>query len=183
LSEGLPAVRRLHVGGLIRVPGWEVFNAVPGPHVDHVGDARDLTRFAAGTFTEMYASHVLEHFDYKDALEAVLRAWRRVLVPGGTLHLSVPDLDTLCRLFLQRARFTVSERFLIMRMIFGGHVDEHDVHLAGLNQEFLVLFLRQAGFVKIRRVQSLGLFQDTSTLALAGTPISLNLIARAPQAG
>src|SRR5262245_28797659 len=118
VSDSSSAVRRLHLGGLVRVAGWEVFNAVPGPHVDHVGDAGDLSRFAEGTFAALYASHLLEHFDYKDALDAVLREWRRVLAPGGTLHLSVPDLDTLCALFLDRGRFSVTERFHIMRMMF-----------------------------------------------------------------
>ena len=33
---------RLHIGGRERREGWTVFNIEPGPHVDHVGDCRDL---------------------------------------------------------------------------------------------------------------------------------------------
>jgi predicted SAM-dependent methyltransferase len=170
-------VRRLHIGGWVRADGWEVLDANPGPSVDHVGNAGDLTRFADGIFAELYASHVLEHFDYRDELQRALREWHRVLKPGGSLHLSVPDLDTLARLILDRSRLTLSDRFLAMQMIFGGHVDRHDYHQVGLNEEFLRHFLGEAGFVNVRRVADLGFFDDTSRSILAGVAISLNMVA------
>src|ERR1700743_1099354 len=125
--------RRLHIGGHIALRGWGVIDANPGPIVDHVGNAKDLSRFEAGTFGEVYASHVLEHFDYKDELLATLKEWHRVLIPGGMLHVSVPDMDVCARLFLDKQQFTTEERWFIMRMIFGGHVDQYDYHLIGLN--------------------------------------------------
>jgi hypothetical protein len=42
-----------------------------------------------------------------------------VLEPGGVLRISVPDLDVLSHLFLQRQLLDVHQRFQIMRMIFG----------------------------------------------------------------
>ena len=54
-------MRKLHIGGWVRTSGWEVIDANPGPNVDHVGDAGDLSRFDTATFTDIYASHVLEH--------------------------------------------------------------------------------------------------------------------------
>lgn len=173
----MTASRKLHIGGTVRAPGWEVLNINPGAHVDHVGNANDLTRFADGTFLALYASHTLEHFDYSGELEHTLTEWARVLVPGGTLYLSVPDLETLAKLLLVREDLSISERFLVMRMMFGGHVDEHDYHLVGLNEEFLGYFLSRTGFPAFRRVPSLGLFQDTSELRLKGIPISLNVVA------
>lgn len=174
--------RRLHIGGKDGKPGWENLNITPGPCVDHVGDAVDLSRFADGTFMEVYASHVLEHFDYKDALVAALREWHRVLAPGGVLRISVPDLDVLCHLLLQKHRLDVNQRFHVMRMIFGGHVDAHDYHLVGLNQDFLAGFLAAAGFNDLKRVARHGLFNDTSDMVVAGTPISLNVTACKPVA-
>ncbi len=172
--------RKLHIGGRETRAGWEILNITPAPGVDHVGDAVDLGRFADGTFAEVYASHVLEHFDYKDGLVAALREWQRVLAPGGTLRLSVPDLDILAHLLLQRHKLDVNQRFLVMRMIFGGHVDAHDYHLVGLNQDFLAGFLTAAGFHKLQRVTRHGLFQDTSDTVVAGTSISLNITAMKP---
>jgi predicted SAM-dependent methyltransferase len=172
--------RKLHIGGRVRTPGWEVLDAIPAPWVDHVANAAHLVGFPDNTFEALYASHVLEHFDYKDQLSATLQEWRRVLVPGGTLHVSVPDLDILARLFLDRNLLSIDDRFLVMRMIFGGHIDEYDYHLTGLNEEFLTKYLQLSGFTAIRRVPSFGLFDDTSSAAVKNVPISLNILANKP---
>ncbi len=168
--------RRLHLGGTVRTEGWEVFNAVPGEHVDHQGNASDLSRFAEGTFDELYGSHIVEHFDYQDELLAALKEWHRVLARGGVLYVSVPDLDTLCGLILDR-RLAPAQRFHVMRMLFGGHVDQWDYHQVGLNQEILSGYLGLAGFSGMQRVRNFGLFADTSCMVFSGLPISLNLIA------
>jgi len=171
--------RKLHIGGKQIAPGWEIFNAIPSPDVDHVGDARDLSRFDDSTFSEIYASHILEHIDFKNELDATLIEWRRVLQPGGTIYISVPDMDTLCQLFLAKDRLNINERFLVMTMIFGSHRDQYDYHVVGLNMEFLMQYLLHAGFQNIRRVKffDLDLFHDTSRLLYFGVPISLNIIA------
>lgn len=175
--------RKLHIGGTVRTEGWEVLNAVPSDCVDHIGNANDLSRFGDGTFDAIYASHVVEHLDYKDELLATLREWRRVMVPGGKLYVGVPDLDVLCRLFIERNQLTGNERFFIMRMMFGGHVDKYDYHVVGFNDEILGAFLQEAGFVNLRRVDNFGLFSDTSAMQFRGVPISLNVIAHKPGPG
>lgn len=178
LGDGV--VRKLHIGGTVRAEGWEVLNAVPGPHVDHVGDAGDLSRFPDSSFGELYASHVAEHLDYQGELPAALKEWHRVLRPGGILYIGVPDLDVLAELFVSKDWLSLEERFFVMRMIFGGHVDKFDYHQVGLNQDFLAHYLAEAGFVDLRRVDNFGLFSDTSAMLFKGIPISLNLIARKP---
>ena len=173
--------RQLHVGGKIRVPGWEVLNAVPAPEVDHCGDARDLSQFADNTFATIYASHMVEHLDYKDELAQTLREWLRVLVPGGRVLISVPDMDVLCRLLAERGVHEIEERFLLMRMVFGGHCDRFDYHQVGFNEDSLAWFLGATGFVQMQRVASLGVFDDTSETRFKEVPISLNMIAQKPQ--
>lgn len=172
--------RKLHIGGHVKADGWEILDANPGGLVDHVANAADLSSFAENTFEAVYASHVLEHFDYQTRLVKVLKEWRRVVAPGGKLLVSVPDLDVLARLFVDRALLSVEERFMVMRMIFGGHIDEYDYHLAGLNEEFLRKFLHDAGFTGMRRVAAFGLFDDTSSAVLKNVPFSLNVIADKP---
>ena len=157
-----------------------MLNAVPGPDVDHVCNAKDLSRFPDNTFTEIYASHVVEHLDYKDELLDTLKEWNRILEPGGRALISVPDLDVLAELMIKKDGLDLRDRFFVMRMIFGGHVDEYDYHLVGLNEEFLTLFLRDSGYVNIRRVKEFGLFEDTSSMIFKDVPISLNLIAEKP---
>lgn len=167
--------RRLHIGGTVAREGWEILNAISGPWVDHIGNAEDLSRFEDNTFAEVYASHVLEHLGYQSALPASLNEWHRVLAPGGRLMVSVPDLDTLCELHSQRHSLASEDRFNIMRMMFGGQVDQYDFHCVGLNEELLSSFLSAADFTGIRRVDDFGLFADSSTLVFAGRPISLNI--------
>jgi predicted SAM-dependent methyltransferase len=167
--------RKLHIGGELRAPGWEVFNAIPADYVDHLGDAMDLSRFPSETFSEIYASHIAEHFDFTGQLQSALAEWHRVLEPGGLLSISVPDLDTIARLFLDKARFSADERFFLMMMMFGAHIDAYDYHVVGLNEEFLVGFLRDAGFATFERVRGFGIFEDISTQAFGGELISVNL--------
>jgi predicted SAM-dependent methyltransferase len=174
--------RKLHIGGAVARPGWEVLDVRAAAHVDHVGDALDLSRFAEGTFAEIYASHVLEHFEYVQALPRVLAEWHRVLAPGGVLRLSVPDLDILAHLLLQRHVLDVNQRFQVMRMIFGGQTHEHDHHRVGLNQDFMAAYLVRAGFVNLQRVNRHGLFADTSETVVLDTLISLNINAYKPPA-
>ena len=95
--------------------------------------------------------------------------------------ISVPDLDVLSRLFLGKDRLSFEERFFVMRMMFGGHLDKYDYHVVGLNEDFLTEFLKVAGFVNVRKVEEFGLFTDTSTFTFVGVPISLNMIAEKPR--
>jgi predicted SAM-dependent methyltransferase len=86
-------------------------------------------------------------------------------------------MDILAALFLEKDRLSGDERFFVMRMMFGGHIDRYDHHAVGLNDVFLTAFLQGAGFVNIKRVEGFGLFQDTSTMVYKGVPISLNMTA------
>ena len=175
----LPAGMRLHIGGKVRVPGWTVLDIAPGAHVDIQGDCSDLSAVADGSCSVVYASHVIEHLGYDLALPRALKEFHRVLAAGGQVMVAVPDLEILCRLFIL-PELTLDERFHIMRMMFGGRTDAYDVHLVGLNTEFVAAFLNQAGFVALRRVKDFGLFPDNSSNTFSGCPVSLNVIGRKP---
>lgn len=100
----------------------------------------------------------------------------RVLTERGKIYISVPDMDILCKMFIDE-KTTPKVKFHIMRMIFGGQTDSYDFHYFGWNALFLIDFLKIAGFKKIERVKSFSLFDDTSDYAPYGSPISLNVIA------
>jgi len=179
-SDATPAIPdgiRLHIGGRVRRDGWTILDALPGPAVDHVGNCTDLSFLPDESCAEVYASHVLEHLGYDGELPKTLVGIYRVLKPGGLLRASVPDLDTLCRLFLDSS-LDGESRFHVMRMMFGGRTTAYDVHYVGLNFEFLRAFLHAVGFQDIRRVSQFNLFDDASTLVFRTVPISLNVEAR-----
>ena len=175
----IPDVMRLHIGGTEVKQGWQILNARPGRGVGFRGDVRDLSRFGDNSYSEVYCSHVLEHVALKD-MDRTLRGLHRILVPGGKAYISVPDMDALCRLFLAPGSALpdkITSRIVVMRMMFGGQLDDYDYHYTGLNFDLLASFLRDAGFHEVERVASFGLFEDMSDLHFGEIPVSLNLIA------
>lgn len=165
---------KLHIGGRVASEGWKILDAEPRPEVDFVGSAEDLSSFADESCSDIYCSHVLEHVGLAEILDT-LTGFCRILAPGGHLYLSVPDLDVLAWLFASPG-FSQEARFHIMRMMFGGQVDEHDFHRVGLNFDFMCHYLRDAGFSSIEHVESFGMFEDASTIRMHGHLVSLNLV-------
>jgi len=166
---------KLHIGGIQVKDGWKILNAQKIDGVDFIGDISDLSQFEAESIDEIYASHVLEHVTQSKALDT-LKGIHRILKPGGKFHISVPDLDVLAHTFINPLA-PPEVKFQVMRIIFGGQVDEFDFHYFGWNEVFLFNFLKEAGYTEFHRVQSLGIFNDTSDFKPYGFPISLNVVA------
>lgn len=170
---------KLNVGGWQAAEGWTILDVNPGAHVDHVGDVRDLSFLASQSCSEVYASHVLEHLGYQQEIPDVMLEFHRILKPGGRLRISVPDLETLCELFLETG-LKSRDKFEIMRMMFGGQMDAYDRHLTGMSFQILGDFMHHAGFAQINRVPSFGLFDDASEFRFKNIPISCNMQAIKP---
>ncbi len=168
---------KLHIGGKQPHPDWKILDVEPRPEVDFVCDAADLSQFPDESISAIYASHVLEHFYYglNYELSLVLMEWFRVLAPTGQLMISVPNLQTLCWLYCD-PKNTKEERFALMRMLFGGQVNEYDVHKVGLDADILAGFLSDVGFANMQIIDEFHLFQDCSALRWKGQLISLNVI-------
>ena len=171
---------RLHIGGRETKPGWTIMDVLPNPGVvDILGNCLDLSQFADGSVEEIYASHVYEHLDYIKELPAALAEAFRVLKHGGLFRAGVPDLEVLCKIILE-PRIDAQNRFDIMRMIYGGQSSIADYHKVGFTFEIFKQFLSMASFTNIRRVESFGLFDDTSDYKYLGRRISLNVVAYKP---
>jgi len=166
---------RLNIGGTSPKEGWKILNIQPGPDVDFIGDCKSLGQFNDNSCQEIYASHVMEHLSYVDELQGALGEMYRILVPGGTCRISVPDFERLCRMFLHPS-LSGEQRFFVMNMIFGGQQDPWDFHKVGLTWEFLSSYLKRAGFSTLDRVHEFGLFEnDCSSIRYGGQLISLNV--------
>ncbi|GDX99448.1 hypothetical protein LBMAG48_18520 [Phycisphaerae bacterium] len=169
-----PSPLRLHIGGEIIKDGWKILNVRQLPGVDYVGQAYDLRQFADNSVEEIYASHVYEHLDYARELPTAWAEARRVLNPGGKLMFSVPDLQLMAWL-LGSPQMTLEGRWHVIRMIYGGQTNPHDYHKCGFTFQIAHQMLKEIGFTNIERVEKFDLFDDTSTTAFAGFPISLNM--------
>lgn len=167
---------RLHIGGKQVREGWEILNVQPGPGVDHVGNCTDLSTFADGSVAEIYGSHVFEHLTYADELPKALGECHRVLAADGKLMISVPDMQMLSWLYIKPG-LQVEDRLQIMRILFGGQTDEHDLHKVGFSYDTLCWFLGRAGFRRAEQVERFGIFEDSSDLKIDGEYLSLNVVA------
>lgn len=115
------------------------------------------------------ASHILEHFPFKDVydgpkliepcLERVLREWVRVLKPGGTLFLAVPDFEWIIR----NGNDPKAPLFLM-----GGQSHKDDFHKSFFVKGDLIELMKHVGLDEIDTWKSDA--PDCSSL-----PVSLNL--------
>jgi SAM-dependent methyltransferase len=94
-------VARLNWGcGDAGEPGWINSDLKTGPRIDITSDIREGLPVANDTFDYIVSVHALPMISYPD-LVPVLEELRRVLRPGGTLRLVLPDLNKGIDAYLQ----------------------------------------------------------------------------------
>jgi predicted SAM-dependent methyltransferase len=137
---------KLHLGC-----GWRNFGKdwvhIDGGDYDHLNDY-DITRlnFDNNTVDLIYASHVLEYFDRKEA-ELVLKEWYRVLKPNGILRVAVPDFESMVNLYCYKA-YSLEEFLgpLYGKMEMG---DKTIYHKTTYDFNSLSDLLEQCGFLNV----------------------------------
>jgi predicted SAM-dependent methyltransferase len=93
-------MKKLHLGcGKRYLLGFTHIDIEPHENVDVVSDIGDLSFIESNSVSEIYASHALEYYD-RFQVNDVLREWNRVLVPGGTISVTVPDLESLIGIYM-----------------------------------------------------------------------------------
>src|SRR5260221_12990665 len=64
---------------------------------DLIGSITDLSQLADASFDAIWCSHSLEHL-YQHEVAAALKAFRRILAPGGFALITCPDLEAIAAL-------------------------------------------------------------------------------------
>jgi predicted SAM-dependent methyltransferase len=140
---------RLHLGsGANRLPGWVNIDLL-GMGSDLAWDLRRRLPFADGSAQAAFLEHVIEHFTLADAL-AVLEDCHRVLAPGGTIRVGVPDLGRYIhsyagdRKLIEQTRPSRPTPLLAVAEVtqFHGHRSAYDA-------ETLALLLKEVGFIDV----------------------------------
>jgi hypothetical protein len=154
--ERLPMIGALYTKNATRFP----------PSVRY-GDIVKGLPVADGSVQRLYASHVLEHLAYEDAIIAIRNSFK-ALAPGGVFRLIVPDLAARARRYIQRADrgdTDAAEEFMESTVLgrrrrpkgplggvsalFGGAQ-----HLWMWDEASMAQALTRAGFTDVRRCRS-----------------------------
>lgn len=164
---------KLNLGGReSRIPGFTNIDLTPGPNVDFVSDVTSLTGIDRQSVSEIYASHILEHFHHTKT-QSVLKEWLRVLKVGGRAYISVPDMKIISQMVLD---FGWCD--WLRNISYGDQTDEFAFHYNGFDFAFLARELVTAGFSDVKRINEMpyGL-NDRSRLILntTGQNFSLNV--------
>jgi predicted SAM-dependent methyltransferase len=137
---------KLHLGcGKRYIPGYVHIDAVDFPHVDHVTSIDNLSFIGDDTVDVIYNCHVLEHFKRRD-VPRVLSEWHRVLRPGGTLRISVPDLEAVCEIYRKTGDIE-----LVIGALFGRQDYLYNIHYNVFDLVSLSKVLKKVGFVDVRK--------------------------------
>lgn len=145
-ARGLPS-SKLHLGcGPIHLDGWTNIDILHTSATDYVDNIMTLTRVPDGFADEIYACHVLEHFSHVE-VPIVLKRWHEILKPGGTLRISVPDIDKVVKIYVKNwQHFQTDGNSPWIGLIYGGQGDAYDFHKTGFNFCWMKHLLVGAGF-------------------------------------
>ena len=125
----------------------------------------DLSRrpwpWGDNTCSELFASHILEHFTKAEGFLFLLQCWR-ILEPGGVLHIAVPDMDKFitCRLTGDYSALD-GYKWTGLDDLLGGNsgdvsATEYDKHRYMYCEASLAWSLEMAGFEQVSRRMSPG---------------------------
>jgi SAM-dependent methyltransferase len=133
-------------------PGWVNADLRSGPMIEVAGDIRSGLPIADDTFDYVVSIHALPMIGYHD-LMYVLGELRRVLRPGGTLRLVLPDLDKALAAYAandheyfvvpDHDEGTLSGKMITQLLWYG-----YSVTL--FTEEFILDLLGRAGFASTR---------------------------------
>ena len=118
-----------------------------------------LSDFKDESVDEIRASHILEHFSFRDTVK-ILIEWNRVLKLDGVIKISVPDFNIIITHYLNHP---IMEGYL-----FGGQIDEYDFHKALFTENKLITLLLNTGF-------SHCCYWESEIDDCAKLPVSLNI--------
>jgi predicted SAM-dependent methyltransferase len=90
---------KVHLGCWHRIiKGFIHVDLCDFPHIDYKSSIDKLHFFSDESVELIYCSHAFEYFDRQQAPD-VLMEWKRVLRPGGTIRLAVPDFEALINIY------------------------------------------------------------------------------------
>lgn len=137
---------KLHIGcGNKYLPGYKHLDIIEREHIDYVTNADDLSMIGDETVAEIYACHVLEHFN-RNNIRDVLLEWNRVLRPGGMLRIAVPDFEKIVQVYLKNQNLES-----LLGLLYGGQTYQYNFHFQSYDFQRLETLLLNSGYSDLKR--------------------------------
>jgi predicted SAM-dependent methyltransferase len=157
----VPSQDRLHLGsGRHLVSGWLNVDVC---HSDYDVDIScGELPWKDHVFEAIISQHVIEHLDLNTELLPLLGELRRVLKPRGEMWLSCPDIEKICRSYLEHKMVDLIEdrrtripKFSVGRAPSSHMINylfhQHGEHKNLFDFDLLAWALKQSGFTEISR--------------------------------
>ena len=136
---------------------WDTMDMVDRPNLTIKHDVRNLPLpIKEETYDLVYMSHILEHIPWTQTI-AALQEIRRILVPGGSVEIWVPDLAKLVQAYREGhtggcgwRKFNPENDYVtwLNGRLFTYGPEEENWHRAVFDAAYLKRQLRRAGFDK-----------------------------------
>ena len=118
-------------------------------HPDVVHDIRDpFPPEMLGAYDWVYASHVLEHVGWRNAL-GVLNNLGTAAKPGGGLYIVVPDMEWACGQIVKG-----NYDFAVLGIFYGGQSTDWDYHKCGWTKASLRDSMKACGWEVVKQGSS-----------------------------
>jgi len=139
-------ITKLNLGCFDRkIPGFINVDIRKDVDPDLIDDVFELNEIKDNSIDLIYACHVLEHADYKEAAKA-LKRWHSVLKLGGVLRVAVPDMQAHFAHY-----FYHNDLRALHSTLWGSQKHPYDYHKNGWDFQKLKEDLELTGFLNIRR--------------------------------
>lgn len=155
------------------------------PTIDLLADLTWCAKHLRGCCSEVYLSHVLEHYSYpgkdmrerEDSVLGALLMIHDLLEPGGLVRIAVPNFAILAKLYCED-KLSLYPR--LSGRLCGEQQYPQNLHRCVFDRTFLEFCLTETGFTDfdIWSPEVLGFSKDASADAIDGVVTSLNLVAR-----
>lgn len=137
----------------VPVEGFDTLDCDPQWGAHHLACwGQDVLPFADDTYDVVYASHVLQFIPWRYTAEALSEVWR-ILRPGGTIEIWVPDFDYITagmhgKITLEEMGPCKNNREWYLLKMFG---EDPDWHKSVFGKSELEMYLETVGFKHVER--------------------------------
>ena len=142
---------RLNLGcGRYKLDGFINIDSEESVNPDLISDALDLP-FQVNSVDEIYCGHMLEHLTLEEGKKA-LRYWKSLLVEGGIITITVPDMDYIFEEYIKISPDERAMRLIELNDTYIFSYCQKSHHKYCYNPALLKLVMKDAGFRELKRL-------------------------------